>query len=69
MKTGFPLLHFSFHHMNGPIFDDVISDISVVSRKSTRTISDSIEISSPVKYEMVRVVSLGATEIFEITRF
>ena len=44
-------------------FNRVISDISVVPKETTRTMSDSIETSSPVESGVVRVVSLGTTEI------
>ena len=47
----------------------VISDISVVLRETTLTVSDSIETSFPVKSEIVRVVSPSTTEIIKITRF
>ena len=50
-------------------FDRVISDISVIQRKTTLTISDSVETGSPVEIEIVRVVSLSTTEITETTRF
>ena len=49
-------------------FNRVISDNSVVLRETTLTISDSVEASSPVESEIVRVGSLGTTEITEITR-
>ena len=49
-------------------FYRVISDISVVLRKTTLTILDSIQTDSPVESEIVRVVSLSTTEITEITR-
>ena len=45
------------------IFNHVISDISVVLRETTLTISDSIE------SEIVRAVFLSTTEITEIIRF
>ena len=51
------------------IFNRVISDISVVLKKTTVTISDSIETGASVDSEIVRVVSLSTTEITEITRF
>ena len=51
------------------IFNRVISDISVVKREITLTISDTIEIVSPGESEMGTVVSLSTTEISEITRF
>ena len=41
------------------IFNRVISDISVVLRETTLTISDSIETNSPDESEIVRVVSLN----------
>ena len=47
------------------IFNRVISDISVVLRETTLTISDSIQTGSPVEKEIVRVVSLTTTEITE----
>ena len=50
------------------IFNRVISDISVVVRENTITISDSIEIGSPGESEMVRMLSRSTTEITEITR-
>ena len=46
----------------------VISDMSVVLRESTLTISDSIETVSPVEPGIVRVVSVSTTEITQITR-
>ena len=50
------------------IFNRVISDISVVLRETTLTISDSIEAGSAVESEIVCVVvSLSKTEITEIT--
>ena len=51
------------------IFNRVISDISVVPRETTLTISDCIETGSPRETEIVRVVSLSTTEIPETTRF
>ena len=51
------------------IFNRVISDISVVLRETTLTISDFMVTDSPVESEIVRVVSLSTTEITEITRF
>ena len=51
------------------IFNRFISDISVVLREIIVTFSDSIETDSPVKTEIIRVVSLSTTEITEITRF
>ena len=48
------------------IFNRVISDISVVLREITLTISDSIETRSSIESEIVRVVSLRTTGI---TRF
>ena len=39
------------------IFNRVISDISIVQRETTLTISDSVEIVSPVESKIVRVVS------------
>ena len=50
------------------IFKRVISDISVVLRETTLTISDSIEIVSPVESEIMRVNSLSTTGISEITQ-
>ena len=50
------------------IFNRVITDISVVLKETTLTISDSIETGSPVETKIVRVVSLKTTEIIEITR-
>ena len=43
-------------------------NISVVLKETTLTISDSNVTVSPVQPEVVRVVSLGSTEITEITR-
>ena len=43
-------------------FNRVISDISVVLKETTITISDSIGAVSPVESETVRVVSLSATK-------
>ena len=40
----------------------------IVLRETTLIISDSIETGSHVETEIVRVVSLGTTEITEITR-
>ena len=51
------------------IFNRAISDISVVLRETTLTISYSIETGSQVETEKVRVVSLSSTEITEITWF
>ena len=51
------------------IFNRVISDISVVLWETTLTVSDSVKTVSPVKSEIVRVVSLSTTEITETTRF
>ena len=51
------------------ILNRVISDISVLLRETTHLISDSIDTVSTVESEIVRVVSLGTTEITEITRF
>ena len=52
------------------IFDHVISDISVLLRETTLSlsISDSLGTVSQVESEKVRVVSLSTTEITEITR-
>ena len=44
-------------------FNHVISDISIVLREATLTISDSIETVSAVESEIMRVVSLSTTEI------
>ena len=49
-------------------FNRVITDISVVIRKTTDTISDSIETGSSVESEIVRVVFPCATEITGIAR-
>ena len=46
----------------------VIWDIFIVRRKTTLTISDSIETGSQVRTEVVRVISLRTTEITERTR-
>ena len=46
----------------------VISDISVVLREATLTISDSIETGSTDESEMGRVDSLSTMEITEITQ-
>ena len=51
------------------VFNRVISDISVVQRETTLTISDSIETASLVGSEILRVVSPSTTKITEITRF
>ena len=51
------------------LLNRVISVISIAPRETTLTISDSIEAGSPVETEEVRVISLGTTEITEITRF
>ena len=50
------------------IFDRVISDICVILREATITISDSTETESQVETDKVRVVSLTKTEITEIRR-
>ena len=60
-------------HLRHPDSEDrmlnsIISDISIVQRETTLTISDSIETGSNVETEIVRVVSLSTTEITEITR-
>ena len=44
------------------------SDIPVVLRENTLTISHCIEAGSPVEYEIVKVVTHSTTEITEITR-
>ena len=49
------------------IFNRVFSDISVVLRATTLTISGSIETDSPVESEILRVVSHSTTEKIEIT--
>ena len=49
-------------------FRRVISDISVILRENTLTIADFIETGAPVEIEIVRAVSLSATEITMITR-
>ena len=41
----------------------IISDISIVLRETTLTISDSFQTGSPVEIEIVRVDSLCTTEI------
>ena len=51
------------------ISNRVISDISVVLRETTLTISDSIETDLPQDSEMMRVVSLSITERIEIHDF
>ena len=51
------------------IFNRVFSDISVVLMETTLTISESIDTGSVIEIEIVRVVSLSATEVTEITRF
>ena len=51
------------------IFDHVISDISVVLRETTLSISYSIETGSPAETEIIRMVFLRTTEITKITRF
>ena len=50
------------------LFNCVISDISVVLRETTLTISYSIDKGSIVETEIARVVCLGTTKITEITR-
>ena len=45
------------------IFNRVISDIPVVQRETTLTISDSFETVPLVECEIVSVVSLSTTEI------
>ena len=52
------------------MFNGVISDISVVLKETSLTITDSVETSSPVESEIVQVVySLSSTEIPEKTRY
>ena len=51
------------------IFNRAISDISVVLRDTTLTISGFIETGLPVESGIVTAVSLSTTEISEITRF
>ena len=51
------------------IFNRVISDIPVVLRETTLTISDSFEAGSPIETEIVRVVSLCTSEITQTVRF
>ena len=51
------------------IFNRFLSDISVLIKKITLSISDSIETGSPVESEIVRVFFLSTTGITEITRF
>ena len=46
-----------------------MSDISVLLRETTLTISDPIKADSPVETEIVIMVCLCTTEITEITRF
>ena len=58
-----------YHYPEDPIFNCVISDISVVLRETTLTISDSNETGSPVKTQIVRVVSLSITERTKMTQF
>ena len=48
------------------IFNRVISDIFVVIRKTTLTLSDFIETVPPVESERPRTLSLSTTEITEI---
>ena len=60
---------FKVSYPDDRLFNLVISDSSVVLRETTRTISDSIETGSPVKSEIVRVVSLNSVEEFVITRY
>ena len=50
------------------IFNRVISDISIVVRETTLTISDSPKTVSPIKSEIVRVVSLSTKKITEIKK-
>ena len=51
------------------LFDRFISDISVVLRENTLTNTDCNKTGSPVESEIVKVVSVIATEISEVTRF
>ena len=52
------------------VFNCVISDISIVLRETTFTISDSIQTgSSPVDSEIVRVDSLSTMDMTELIRF
>ena len=57
-----------YPHLGDQIFNCVISDISVVQRETTLTISDSIVKGLPVESKILRVVSLSTIEIKEITR-
>ena len=51
------------------ILNHVTSYISIVLKETNLIISDSIETDSPVKSEIMRVVSLSTKEITKITRF
>ena len=51
------------------IFNPVILDISLALRETTLTISDSIKTGSPVKLELVKMVSFSSKEITEMTQF
>ena len=56
---------FKVPHPDDLNFNRVISDISVVLRETTLTISDFIETDSPVETEIVVVIYLSTTEITE----
>ena len=69
MRLNYPLKRSEFQ-VSDPedrIFNRVIPDISVVLRETTLTISDSIETSSPIESEIVRVFTLSTTEITDHT--
>ena len=51
------LRFFKVFRQDNKIFNRVISDIAVVLREITLTVSESIETGSPVESEIVRVVS------------
>ena len=59
----------SYQDSEDRTFNRAFSDVSVVFREITLTISDSIETDSPVESEIVRVVSLRTTERIDIPRF
>ena len=65
--TSISVISLRYPDPEGRIFNRFISDISVVRRETTLTISDSIETVSQVDTKKVRVVSLTKTEIADIT--
>ena len=62
-------MYFKVSGPRKPDFNRVIADISVVLIETTFPFADSIETGASFETEMMRVVSLGTTEITEITRF